>query len=364
MTRLTFVGDIACDRPLLKAAKKKGKYDFSQVFQTGHVFENSDFVVGNLESSFGGKHYGTKPYHYSVPDSFGQAIKEAGFDLVSTANNHCLDEGEYGLKRTLSVLDRLGLAHTGTFSADQDSEDRFYTCEINGIKVAFYSLTYGVNSTYEASLCQDVPKHVNLLRYKKKSFSKNALKRFWQTSLRPGLRKIYLRKTKGTIIPMQIDQLTPNSYEPALLERVDMHLSKAKANSDILVVLLHIGGQFNTEPGEFSEFMVKHLCEQGVDIIIGHHPHTTQKIEMLGNTICAYSLGGFCLSPSADYLVRESLPEYNAVLHVDIDSDKKMHYSVQMLKCVEDENHYVYVKEAEKDSENIQSLRKRLRVND
>ena len=105
MIRLTFVGDIACDRPLLKAARKWGKYDFSRVFQTSGVFENSDLVIGNLETCFGGGHYGTKAYHYSSPDSFCDAIRDAGFDIVSTANNHCLDEGVDGLIRTLGILD-------------------------------------------------------------------------------------------------------------------------------------------------------------------------------------------------------------------------------------------------------------------
>ena len=130
MTRLTFVGDIACDRPLLKAAKHGGKYDFSRVFQTQEVFQGSDFVIGNLESCFGGGHYGKKPYHYSVPDSFGDAIRDAGFDLVSTANNHCLDEGVEGLERTIKVLDRLGISHTGTFAQVEDK--RWLTKEING----------------------------------------------------------------------------------------------------------------------------------------------------------------------------------------------------------------------------------------
>lgn len=359
MTRLTFVGDIACDRPLLKAAKKNGKYDFSSVFQTERVFKDSDLVIGNLESCFGGGNYGTKPYHYSVPDSFGDAIRDAGFNLVSTANNHCFDEGIEGLERTLTVLDRLGIAHTGTFS-EKDPGKRYLVMEKDGIRLAFYSLTYSVNSTYEASLCSNVPAHVNLLRYKKKNFSRNALKRKWQISLKPGLRKIYLRKAKGTIIPLHRDELTETSYDKAMLDRVDSQLEMAKAEADFVVVLLHIGGQFNPEPGTFSEFMVRHLSEHGADIIIGHHPHTIQKIETIGNTLCAYSLGGFCLSPSADYLVRATLPEYSAALHIDIDADKQIRHSVQLLKCVEDEDRYVHVVEAEEDSAAAEKIRQRL----
>ena len=138
-------------------------------------------------------------------------------------------------------------------------------------------------------------------------------------------------------------------------------IRRGSAAWDILAVLLHSGGQFNTEPGSFSTFMVDHLCELGADIIAGHHPHTLQRMEQRGNTFIAYSLGGYCLSPSGEYLVKESLPEYSAAWHIDIDDNKQISgTSVTILKCVEDPDHYVHVVEAEEQSANIDAIRSRL----
>lgn len=359
MLKLSFVGDIACDRPFLKAAKKDGKYDFKGAFRTESVFAGSDYVVGNLESCFGGANFGKKPYHYSAPDSLCDAMRDVGFNIVSTANNHCLDEGVEGLRRTLDVLDEYGIAYTGTFRSKDDS--RYLIVEKNGVKIAFYSLTYSVNQTYEASLCKDPIQHVNLLNCSNKKFSQNALIRWWQTYLRPELAKSYLRLKAGTIIPMRVDKLTDGSIKEEWLATVDSHIKEARSKADVLVILLHIGGQFNTEPGDYSKFMVDRLCGLGADLIIGHHPHTLQRIERRGETIVAYSLGGYCLSPSADYLVRESLPEYSAALHVVIGEDKKISdCSCTILKSVEDDDLFVHVVEAEKDSDKVQIVRDRL----
>lgn len=361
MTRLTFVGDIACDRPLLKAAKRGKTYDFSRVFKTEKVFTNSDLVIGNLESCFGGGNYGTKPYHYSVPDSFCNAIKAAGFDIVSTANNHCLDEGVEGLERTLSLLDQAGIAHTGTFLGDE--KKRYQVIEKNGLKIAFYSLTYSVNPCYESCSCEDVSKHVNILAFKRRQYSKNPMKRLWQIRLRPELVKIKKKIRYGTIIPQYTDKLTPTSINPNWLHEIDNQIKAARQEADILVIMLHIGGQFNLEPGDFSQYMMTHLCELGADIIAAHHPHCLQKIERRGNTHIAYSLGGYCLSPSGEYLVKESLPEYSVAWHIDIDKNKRIvDSSVTLLKCIEDPDHYVHVVEAEEDSQNIKIIRERLQV--
>lgn len=361
MTRLTFTGDIACDKPLLKAAKKGGIYDFSRVFRTEKVFENSDLVIGNLESCFGEGNYGKKPYHYCVPSSFCDAIKNAGFNIVSTANNHSLDEGEAGLIRTLDILDSNGIAHTGSFRDSQ--EKRYLIVEKNGLKIAFYALTYSVNPCAEACDCEDVFRRLNIIGFKRVIFSKNPVRRYWQTTLRPILTKIKRKIKHGSTIKQYTDVIKENSINKEWLAKIDTHISAAREESDILVILLHIGGQFNTEPGDFSKYMVKHLCGLGADIIAGHHPHTLQKFEKIGKTYVAYSLGGFCLSPSGEYLVKESLPEYSAAWHIDIGEDKKIKStSVSLLKCTEDPDGYAHVVEAEKESSQIKIIKKRIEM--
>ena len=358
MMRLTFVGDIACDRPLLRATKKQN-YDFSNVFCVEDVFEMSDLVIGNLETCFGGgPRYGYKPFHYNVPDSFCTAIRNAGIGIVSTANNHCMDEGISGLKRTLRVLDKENILHTGTFC---ENSPRYLVTEIKGKKIAFFSITYSVNKVYEASCCEDLSKYINIIGFESRKFSRNSVFRCIQTNIKPELGKIRRKLAGKKIISAYKDKLTEQSINKEWLDNIDKEIIKAKNDADILIILLHIGGQFNEEPGSFSEFMINHFYTIGVDAIIGHHPHTVQKIKKLGNTIIAYSLGGFCLSPSADYIVQDCLPEYSIALHTDIDEETlKLEASTEIVKCIVDDDHMVHVVKAEIDSEESKKIIKRI----
>ena len=121
-------------------------YDFMHNFQEIKPFLSGyDVVIGNLELTFGGT---DKPYSsfpcFNTPDSFLDAVKDAGFDLLTTANNHSMDTGQAGLIRTLDKLDEYGLTHVATYCSQQE-RDTIYTKEINGITFAFVSATYGTN---------------------------------------------------------------------------------------------------------------------------------------------------------------------------------------------------------------------------
>ena len=144
--RITFVGDIMCEKPLQRAWNKGGDAVFDRVFsRTGALFAASDYVVGNLETVFAGpaRGYTRELYRFNTPDGFARAIAKGGIHLLTTATNHCLDGGVEGLDRTLAVLDRCGLAHTGTFRSP--AEPRFLVRRIGGLRVAFLNYTYGVN---------------------------------------------------------------------------------------------------------------------------------------------------------------------------------------------------------------------------
>lgn len=339
--RLTFVGDIECDKPLLKAARAKN-YDFSDVFHAEDLFSKSDLVIGNMEACFGGgKKYNYKPYHYNTPDSFCQAVYEAGINLVGTANNHCFDEGVGGVIRTIQTLKRCGIEHTGTFASEESK--RYLIKEVGETKIAFYSLAHAVNSCFEASSVDDLSKYVNLIGYRKQKFSKNWLLQQWQRFLRPKAKQIYKRCTIGSIIGSYQDSLKSAAINQSYLQRTQQHINDAKKEADIVCVLLHIGGQFNEVPGDYAEYIVNMLCDMGVDVIIGHHPHTIQKLEKRNNTWIAWSLGAFSISPSGEYLVHNCLPEYGMVLSVDIEEKEVKTISYELVKNLEDEGHYLRV---------------------
>ena len=346
MVRLTFVGDIALDKPLLNAAKARGRgqYDFSDVFHTDEVFAESNLVIGNLETCFGGGNgFNTKPYHYNSPDSFCDAIKAAGIDLVSTANNHCMDEGVSGLQRTLQQLDRCGILHTGTF--ETETEDRFLLKEIQGIKIAIYSMTYSVNNCIESIECRNLYRYINLTGFSGRSGAKATL--IWRYAIRPKLSQMVNKLRKRSTISAHTDSFRVGQINPRWMQDIEKQISQAREKSDILVVLLHSGGQFNTEPGEFSKYMMDKLCALGADIVIGNHSHTVQRIENREGRIVAFSLGGFCMSTSGEYLVKECLPEYSLALHVDIDDGKIKNSKVCLLKGVENEDGYLRIGKAD-----------------
>lgn len=341
--KLSFVGDIACDRPLLKAAKKETGYDFSDVFRTKKLFADSDFVIGNLEVSFAeGPKYAYKPYHYSIPGEFCVAIKDAGFNVLGMANNHCFDEDIEGVNRTIDIVEKNGLLHTGTFHGEEQ-EKRYIILEHDGLKVAFFSITDTINSNYEASHCDDLSKYVNIIGFRGKKYSNSKFLRYLKFYVRPNLGKLYHKIKYGSTIAPQVDKIRNHSINSTWWSALKKNLIQAKSESDFLIVSLHIGGQFNEEPGELSNYVVNELCEMGVDVIIGHHPHTIQKIEERGNTIVAFSLGGFCMSPSGEYLVHDCLPEYGMVFHLELKKNEKPTYNWQLTKGIEEEDHYLHV---------------------
>ncbi len=359
MTRLTFVGDIALDKPLLKAGKTGGKdgFDFSGVFKTDAVFAESDLVVGNLETVFGGGgRFNKKPYHYNSPDVFCRAVKDAGIGLVSTATNHCMDEGVEGVKRTIAVLGDHGILHTGTFA--EKTEDRFLIREINGIKIAFYSLTYSVNTVVESVACEDLYHYINLTGFSCRRGSKLQQRLWydWKRRYREWSSKLRHRST----ISAHTDVFKKEQINPVWMADIEDQLRRAKEQSDLLIVLLHSGGQFNVEPGEYSKFIMDRLCGLGADIVIGNHAHTVQRAENRDGKLVAYSLGGYCMSVSGEYLVHDCLPEYSLAIHVDIDEESKaFSWRADVLKGTEDSRQYLTVAPAPADDPGAAEIRKR-----
>jgi poly-gamma-glutamate synthesis protein (capsule biosynthesis protein) len=122
---LAFVGDAMQHAPQITAAQQAdGTYDYSPCFQyLTEDISGADLAVVNLECPLGGKPYTGYPC-FSAPDSYAQQLRQVGFDLFLTANNHCLDRRDKGLVRTCHILDSLGIPHIGTYPNQQDREKR------------------------------------------------------------------------------------------------------------------------------------------------------------------------------------------------------------------------------------------------
>ena len=119
------------------------------------------------------------------------------------------------------------------------------------------------------------------------------------------------------------------------LEQFQQDIRRAKEKADLVLVLPHVGGQFNPEPGIFTELVVRTAKEAGADAIIASHPHIVQKAEMQDGVPCFYSIGNFSMSPNSSYLLHEHLPEYGLAVHLYIEDQKIQKTTFSILKIVE-----------------------------
>jgi len=248
---LAAVGDIMMHNTQINAGRTQtaGEYDFSHFLRDiSPYLATADLAVANLETTLAGaeKKYTGYPM-FNSPDSLATALREAGFDIVTTANNHSLDRYEAGLRRTLDVLDEHGLAHTGTFRSPEE-RDAALLIETAGIKVAFLAYTYGTNGIPRPA---DKPYLVNL------------------------------------------------TDEALML--ADAAAAQA-AGADIVVICLHFGTEYTNAPSSDQKELVRKLIGAGADIILGSHPHVLQPYEKISAPTAdgqtrdgwvVYSLGNF-----------------------------------------------------------------------
>ncbi|MDO4662562.1 MAG: CapA family protein [Tissierellia bacterium] len=327
--RISFTGDIMCELPTLRKAKKKNNYYFDGILSSTKIFNKTDYLIGNLETVLAGENasYSNDIYSYNTPDSFLDEVSKTGFDMVSTANNHCLDRGKKGLIRTIELLKKNNIDWTGTNLSE--NEDRFRIIDLNGVKVGIVGYTYGSNYSINKSKLEDDDKYmVNFFdtqdwidHSRKDTYSKlkeKAISSEKRVKILKLLKKEYNRP--------RIDDDPLKDINDNLVN--DIQILKEK--SDIVIMLMHSGGQFNLNPGKYTKELVEKLKELGVDIVIGHHPHIVQKYEANEDFFVAYSLGNYFISPDTIYLLNENLPLYSIILHLDIiDKDKyKMSFSI------------------------------------
>lgn len=225
-----FAGDAMQHQAQLDQALIEGdgkRYDYSECFRwIAPVVTEADYAVVNLEVPLGGgPRYSGYPC-FSAPDSYAQALADAGFDMMLTSNNHCLDSGMKAARRTLSALDSIGVDHVGTYhnAADRESKVPFIK-DINGIKFGFLNYTYGTNG-----------------------------------------------------IPVR------DGMEVALIDRdkIAREMKRTRdAGAEILVVTMHWGIEYVLHENAVQRDLADFLIKQGADMVIGGHPHVIQPMKMV-----------------------------------------------------------------------------------
>ena len=372
ISKISFLGDIMCERPFLKAATNKNGTNFSGFLDPcRELFQESNLVVGNLETPCDPDTPLTKDmFVFNAPIEFVREIKKNGVGFVTTASNHCLDRGISGLKNTIRTLDQIGLKHTGTFL--DKTEERFEVVTLpGGTRVAIVSYTYGTNYMDNHVLID--PKDYYTINHLTPLFE-------GRNKAYDGMSYSFRARVTRTIprgLRIRVNSLLGRSSNLAFVDRlqdgdlggaeqnsITQTIIKAKQSSDIVIVCPHFGGQFNVKPGSYVDAFVKVFDNAGADMIVGNHPHVVQGIASSDSGMkTAYSLGNVSMSLSTPYVVLKDLPECSVMLHAYVGNHKINKLSFSIL--VETENkgfitvHPLY-KLYENNNEDIkESLRKK-----
>ena len=236
---LVMVGDALLHSSLYNDAYQNGTYNFSpQLELIKPIVQNYDLAFYNQESILGGTSLGLSSYPtFNSPQEFGDAMVDAGFNLVSLANNHTMDKGVKAIESSCNYWKTKDVLTAGSYCSGEDA-DNIQVKEKNGIKYALLAYTYGTNGI---SVPQDKPYLVNL-------------------------------------------------YSD---EKAKADIEKVRDKVDLLIVSMHWGTEYRSEPTDEQKREAEYLSSLGVDIIIGTHPHVIEPITYIGNTLVIYSLGNF-----------------------------------------------------------------------
>ncbi|MCG5104811.1 CapA family protein [Oceanobacillus alkalisoli] len=242
---ISSIGDVLLHEPVYVDAWTGSKFNFSPMLEKVKPFlSEATITTANQESMIGGAELGLSTYPaFNSPKEAGDALKDAGVDVVMLANNHTLDRGEAAIEQAISHWDRLDMMYVGSYKNEADREKVRVVETDEGISAAFLNYTYGTNGI---PVPEGKPYLVNLIDKKQ----------------------------------MKED------------------IAEAKRKADLIVLNLHFGNEYERMPNEEQKDLVQFAADQGVHAVIGHHPHVLQPAAWVegedgSETLVIYSLGNF-----------------------------------------------------------------------
>lgn len=273
-------GDILVHSPMLTGAKQDdGTYDFTCYFRYIQDYYNSfDFMIANLEVTLGGEEAGKYTGYptFNCPDTIVDALKGAGVDMMLTANNHSYDTGHDGFLRTQLTLIEKEMLYLGTRPSEEAKN--YVVQDVNGIKIGMACYTY------ESKRSSDGSKYLNGIKVSAEdtnllnSFSYDYLNQFYS-------------EIEKTLAAMKED------------------------GADVTMFFMHWGNEYQLKPSSYQTKISQELCERGVDLIIGGHPHVIQPFTTLTSTTghetyCLYSIGNAVSNQRRESLDTAPNPEH------------------------------------------------------
>ncbi len=269
------MGDLLLHPPVQEGSQTgEDTYDFNPMFQYIKPYiEELDYSVINFEGTLSTKEWGYSGYPlFKYPENVIDSTMATGFNLMLTANNHIGDGKPTGFQYTLNLFEQKGADYIG--SRKDTTGNQYLVKEINGIKVGMANWTYGVIADNGKVSVNGIPV-----------------------------------TTK--------DEMLVNVFDYGKLDlfygQVQKDITEMKnEGAEIIVYYMHWGNEYKIVENDYQNLMAQQLCEMGVDVIVGGHPHVLQPIEYLTsgdgqhNTVCIYSLGNAVSNQRMNFMDRKT----------------------------------------------------------
>ncbi len=240
------VGDLMLGSWVTPILEQKGAtYPY---LKTSAYLESADLAIANLEAPF--SHDGeafAKKYNFKVPPQFARGVRQGGIDLVTLANNHMMDFGQTGLLATLATLDSVGIAYSGA-GINKTAAHAPVVMQAQGKRIAFF----GYSMTFPTE--------------------------FYATE-----------DSGGTAYP-----------EETLMRK---NISAWADSVDFIVASFHWGAEKRETPKDYQVYFAHLAIDSGADLVLGHHPHVLQGLEIYNNRLIAYSLGNYAFGSYSPHSV-------------------------------------------------------------
>lgn len=294
-------GDVMAHSPQLDAQYNPSTKQYS--FENNYKYvkeyvQKADLAIANLETTLAGNdvyNYSSYPT-FNTPDSLADALKDTGFDLLSTINNHSFDMSSLGVERTLSTLKSKGFDTVGT--RQKTSDDDYIIENVNNIKLGITSYTYG-----------EIKNGTKYLNGIKVSSDKTDLMNVFDTS--------------------DVNKAFDTIYST---------VKKYQDDTDMQIVIIHWGDEYSRTPNNFQKKLAQKLCDAGVDIIIGSHPHVVEPVETIkstdgkNETLVIYSLGNYISNQRREYI--SMYTEDGLMVDINIEKQGNNEAKVKKVTCI------------------------------
>ena len=306
---LIAVGDYLIHSSVYKDANRLANgdgYDFKPMISyIKEIVSNYDIAYYNQETILGGSELGLSDYPtFNSPYEAGDAMLDAGFNLVSLATNHTMDSGKKAVENSCKYWQSKENVLTAGSYCSEEERNKINIKEINNIKYTMLNYTYGTNGMPVAN---------------------DYLVNVWPTDID------------------NINNPEKDTKYQAYKKQVKEDIDKVKDKVDFLIVAMHWGVEYTHEPTAYEKDMASYLASLGVNLIIGTHPHVIQPVTWIDDTLVIYSLGNFI---SAQYQNKNTCTNYKCTTELmtslKIEKDIKNNQTSVKITNVENELLYNY----------------------